>query len=55
MMTDGLYLDDATHPVGDGEVAREKQKKGWGDISALTTAAIVGEQEALVTNFISWR
>ena len=38
-----------------GEVAREKQKKGWGDISALTTAAIVGEQEALVTNFISWR
>ena len=55
MMTDGLYLDDATHPVGDGEVAREKQKKGWRDISALTTAAIVGEQEALVTNFISWR
>ena len=38
-----------------GEVAREKQKKGWGDISALTTAAIVGEQEALVTNFIFWR
>ena len=55
MMTDGLYLDDATHPVGDGEVAREKQKKGWRDISPLTTAAIAGEQEALVTNFISWR
>ena len=34
MMTDGLYLDDATQRGREGEVARKKQK---GNISALTT------------------
>ena len=34
MMTDGLYLDDATQRGGEREVARKKQK---GNISALTT------------------
>ena len=28
MMTDGLYLDDATHPVGDGGGCQGKAKEG---------------------------
>ena len=30
MMTDGLYLDDATHPVGDGGGCQGKAKEGVG-------------------------
>ena len=57
MMTDGLYLDDATQRGGEGEVARKKQK-GWKyfcfDNSLISEEKIKPETSSLMINLLDF-
>ena len=51
MMTDGLYLDDATHPVGDGGGCQGKAKEGVGRYLGFDNCCNCGRTRSLGDKF----
>ena len=51
MMTDGLYLDDATHPVGDGGGCQGKAKEGVGRYLGFDNRCNCGRTRSLGDKF----